>query len=96
MRKRVPITVYTPTLNEGNQIREVLESVRWADEIIIVDSFSTDDTLEIASEYGARIINSEFFSASANLRNRLAFDAATYDWVFSVDADERCTPELEQ
>ena len=92
MSKRIPITVYTPTFNEARQIRAVLESVTWADEIIIVDSFSTDKTVEIAAEYGARIIN-EKFSGFGTLRNH-ALDAASHDWIFSLDADERCTPEL--
>jgi len=87
-----PLTAYTLTLNEARQIRAVLESVKWADEIILVDSFSTDGTVEIAREYNARII-SEKFCGFGKLRNR-ALDAAKHDWVFSIDADERCTPEL--
>lgn len=87
-----PVTAYTLTLNEARQIRAVLESVKWADEIILVDSFSTDGTLEIAREYNARII-SEKFSGFGKLRN-LALDAAKNDWILSIDADERCTPEL--
>jgi len=87
-----PITAYTLTFNEARQIRAVLESVKWADEIILVDSFSSDGTVEIAREYNARII-SEKFCGFGKLRN-LALDAARHDWMFSLDADERCTPEL--
>ena len=87
-----PITVYTLTFNEARQIRAVLESVKWADEIIIVDSFSTDGTVEIAREFGAKII-SEKFCGFGRLRN-FALDAAKHDWIFSIDADERCTPEF--
>ena len=86
------MTAYTLTFNEARQIRAVLESVKWADEIIVVDSFSTDGTVEIAREFGARII-SEKFCGFGKLRN-LALDAAQHDWIFSLDADERCTPEL--
>lgn len=86
------ITAYTLTFNEAAQIREVLESIRWADEIIVVDSFSTDGTVEIAREFGARIV-SETFCGFGRLRN-LALQAATHDWILSVDSDERCTPEL--
>jgi len=86
------VTAYTLTLNEARQIRAVLESVTWADEIIVVDSFSTDGTVEIAREYNARVI-SEKFCGFGKLRN-LALDAAKHDWIFSLDADERCTPEL--
>jgi glycosyltransferase involved in cell wall biosynthesis len=87
-----PITVYTLTFNEARQIRAVLESVKWADEIIIVDSFSTDGTVEIAREFGAKII-SEKFCGFGKLRN-FALDAAKHDWIFSIDADERCTREF--
>src|SRR6185312_11084977 len=61
-------------------------------EIIIVDSFSTDDTVDIAREYGARVISHKF-CGFGSLRN-LALDAASNDWILSIDADERCTPEL--
>ena len=87
-----PVTAYTLTFNEARQIRAVLESLQWADELIVVDSFSTDGTLEIAREFKA-IILSEPFCGFGKLRN-LALDAARHDWIFSLDADERCTPEL--
>ncbi len=86
------MTAYTLTFNEARQIRAVLESIKWADEIIVVDSFSTDGTVEIAREFGARII-SEKFCGFGKLRN-MALDAAQNDWILSIDADERCTPEL--
>lgn len=86
------ITVYVMTRNEAHQIRAVLESVRWADELILVDSFSTDGTVEIAKEFGARIL-SEGFCGFGKLRN-FALDASSNDWILSVDADERCTLEL--
>ena len=87
-----PVTAYTLTFNEARQIRAVLESVKWADEVILVDSFSTDGTVEIAREFNARII-SEKFCGFGKLRN-FALAAAKHDWTFSLDADERCTPEL--
>lgn len=86
------ITVYILSYNEARQIRAVLESVKWADELILVDSFSTDGTVEIAREYGARIL-SEKFCGFGKLRN-VALDAASNDWILSIDSDERCTPEL--
>ena len=92
MEKSFSITAYTLTYNEGAQIRATLESLKWADEIIVVDSFSTDDTVDIAREYGARILSEEF-CGFGNLRN-LALAAASHDWMLSIDADERCTPEL--
>jgi glycosyltransferase involved in cell wall biosynthesis len=87
-----PVSAYTLTFNEARQLRAVLESVKWADEILVVDSFSTDGTVEIAREYNARVLSKEF-CGFGRLRN-LALDAAKHDWIFSIDADERCTPEL--
>ena len=92
MTAKRPVTAYTLTLNEVRQIRAVLETVKWADEIIVVDSFSTDGTVEVAREFNARIV-SEKFCGFGRLRN-LALAAATHDWMFSIDADERCTLEL--
>jgi glycosyltransferase involved in cell wall biosynthesis len=86
------ITAYTMTYNEAHQVRDVLETIRWADEIIVVDSFSTDGTVEIARGCGARVIT-EKFCGFGRLRNA-ALDAASHDWILSIDADERCTPEL--
>jgi glycosyltransferase involved in cell wall biosynthesis len=86
------ITAYILSFNEAKQIRSVLESVKWADEIILVDSFSTDGTLEIAHEYKARVLQEKFCGFGA-LRNK-ALDAARHDWILSIDADERCTPEI--
>ena len=92
MAKPDGITVYTLSFNEARQIREVLETVAWADELVLVDSFSTDGTVEIARTFGARVI-SEQFGGFGKLRNR-ALETATHDWILSIDADERCTPEL--
>lgn len=92
MHSTLPVTAYTLTFNEAAQLREVLDSVKWAAELIVVDSFSTDATVEIARAYGAKVISAEF-CGFGKLRN-LAIDAAQHDWIFSIDADERCTPEL--
>src|SRR3954452_20573067 len=92
MAKPQFVTVFILSFNEARQLRAVLESVKWADEIIIVDSFSTDGTVEIAREYNARIISSKF-CGFGQLRN-LALDASSNDWMLSIDSDERCTPEL--
>jgi glycosyltransferase involved in cell wall biosynthesis len=90
--ERRKITAYVISFNESRQIRAVLEGVTWADELIVVDSFSTDGTVEIAREFGARVI-SEKFCGFGKLRN-FALDAAQNDWIFSIDSDERCTPEF--
>lgn len=86
------ITAFTLTFNEAGQIRDVLESIKWADEIVVVDSFSQDGTVEIAREYGAKIV-SEKFNGFGKLRNA-ALAASSNDWMLSIDSDERCTPEL--
>ncbi|MCS7002217.1 MAG: glycosyltransferase family 2 protein, partial [Dehalococcoidia bacterium] len=80
------------TKNEEELIAGCIESVRWADEILVVDSFSTDRTVEIAEQLGARVERHPFrdFADQRNVAQRLA----TYDWVLFVDADERVTPEL--
>lgn len=92
MNKPPGLTAYVLTYNEAGQIKETLESIKWADELIVVDSMSTDGTLEVAKQYGARIIT-EKFSGFGALRNA-ALDASSNDWMLSIDADERCTPEL--
>jgi glycosyltransferase involved in cell wall biosynthesis len=85
------ISVYIIAYNEAEKVRAAVESVRWADEIIVVDSHSTDGTAELASSLGARVVQVEF-KGFGYLRNQ-AIAACTKEWIFSLDADERCTPE---
>ena len=85
------ISVYIIAFNEAEKIRSAINSVLWADEIILADSYSTDDTAAIAEEMGARVIQIPF-QGFGDLRNR-AMAACRHDWIFSLDADERCTPE---
>jgi glycosyltransferase involved in cell wall biosynthesis len=80
------------THNEEENIKEACESVAWADEIIVVDSGSTDKTREIAETQGARLINREWPGFSA--QKQFAVEQARHDWVFSLDADERVSEEL--
>jgi glycosyltransferase involved in cell wall biosynthesis len=87
------LTALIPTFNEERNIEAVLQSVLFADEILIVDSFSTDRTLELARKYPVRIIQREYQN-SASQKN-WAIPQATYEWILLVDADERVTPELE-
>jgi len=86
------ITASIITLNEADNIREACESVAWADEILIVDSESTDDTRQIAEACGARVITNPWPGFSK--QKQFAADAATNDWIFSLDADERTSAEL--
>jgi glycosyltransferase involved in cell wall biosynthesis len=84
------ITAYILTYNEAAKIEAAVSSVLWADEILVVDSHSTDRTVELAQALGARIVQIPFEGFGA-LRNR-ALEACTHEWIFSLDADERCTP----
>ena len=79
--------------NESANIRDCIESVSWADEIIVVDSGSEDETVSIASSMGAKVYVHDDWPGFGPQKNR-ALGYATGDWVFSIDADERVTPEL--
>ena len=86
------ISVYIIAYNEAAKIRDCINSVLWADEIIVADSHSTDGTTEIAIELGARVIHIPF-KGYGDLRNQ-AISNCTGDWIFSLDSDERCTEEV--
>ena len=86
------ITATIITHNEEENIRAACESVAWADEIVVVDSESTDGTRRIAAECGARVITRAWPGFAA--QKQFAADAATHEWIFSLDADERVTDEL--
>lgn len=88
------VSVYIPVLNEEEKIEDALKSVAWADEIVILDTGCTDRTIEIAQSYTSNIINYTF-EGFGKLRNA-GIDACANEWVLSIDADERCTPELAQ
>ncbi|TSE10966.1 glycosyltransferase family 2 protein [Aquimarina algiphila] len=89
---REKVTAIVPCYNEEHNIRKVLESVSFADEIMVVDSFSTDKTIEIAKEYTDFIIQREYeYSAS---QKNWAIPQANHEWIILVDADECVTPEL--
>ena len=88
------ITAIIPTLNEAVHIEDSIKSVDFADEIIVIDSFSQDATVEIAKKYNVKIIQRVFddFSSQKNF----AIDLAKNDWIYILDADERVTPELKK
>jgi glycosyltransferase involved in cell wall biosynthesis len=86
------ITAIIPTLNEEIHIRDAIKSVDFADEIIVIDSYSTDKTLEIAEKMNVKIIKRKFddFSSQKNY----AIKQASHNWIYILDADERVTPEV--
>jgi glycosyltransferase involved in cell wall biosynthesis len=86
------ITAAIITFNEEEHIRAACESVAWADELIVVDSQSTDKTREIAAECGAIVLNQPWPGFAA--QKQFATDRASHEWVFSLDADERVSEEL--
>jgi len=83
------VSAYILAYNEAAKIEAAIGTVLWADEVVIVDSNSTDGTVEMAEALGARVVQVPF-NGFGDLRNR-ALEACRYDWVFSLDADERCT-----
>lgn len=85
------VSAYIIAYNEEEKIRAAVNSVLWADEIVVVDSHSRDNTAKIAEEMGARVVQVEFAGFGA-LRNQ-AMAACSHEWIFSLDSDERCTPE---
>ncbi|HXI04342.1 MAG TPA: glycosyltransferase family 2 protein [Candidatus Saccharimonadales bacterium] len=89
-----PLTVIVPSFNEEKNIRGCLESVKWADEILLVDSYSTDATLEIARPLATRIIQREYVN-SASQKN-WAIPQAAHRWVMIVDSDEQVSEPLER
>ncbi len=89
MKKK--ISVYIIAYNEEEKIEAAINSVLWADEIVVVDSYSQDQTAVIAEKMGARVVQVEF-RGFGDLRNQ-AMAACSFDWIFSLDSDERCTPE---
>ena len=88
------LSVYIIAFNEEEKIQQAVKSVEWADEIIVADSFSTDNTAAIAKKNGAKVIQISF-NGFGELRNK-AIEACTHDWIFSLDSDERCTRKAQQ
>ncbi len=87
------ISILLPTFNCDSIVQTTLETIMWADEIIIIDSYSSDGTIEIAKTFGARVIQHEYIN-SAKQKN-WALQYCTYDWVFQIDSDELLEPNAE-
>jgi glycosyltransferase involved in cell wall biosynthesis len=92
---RVPISFIIPTLNEERNIRLALDSIiGWADQVLVLDSFSTDQTCEIARARNVEVVQHRFENFSAQKNWALDNLPLRNDWVFFLDADERVTREL--
>lgn len=91
---RASISCCIVCFNEEANIRRCLESVKWCDEIVIVDSFSTDRTLQICQEYTPKVTQRVWPGYVE--QKRFALSQASYEWVLNVDADEEVSPELQQ
>ena len=90
-----PVAVYIIAYNDEPNMRACLESVAdWADELIVVDSHSTDNTAGIAREFTDKVHQVDF-QGFGHLRNQ-ALSFCSHEWVFSLDSDERMTPELRE
>jgi len=88
----VPLSVTIIALNEADRIGDAIASVKWADEVLVVDSGSSDGTVAVARELGARVIEADW-PGYREQKNRAAA-WAKHDWVFSLDSDEVVSPEL--
>jgi len=89
---KLPVSVYIICQNEAQHIRRVLESVKDFDELIIVDSGSTDETLTIAKEYTDKVYHQDWLGFAG--QKEYAKNLCSNKWVLNLDADEQMTPEL--
>jgi glycosyltransferase involved in cell wall biosynthesis len=88
------ISAIIPTLNEEIHIADAIKSVSFADEIIVIDSFSSDKTVEIAAKMNVKIIKRKFDDFSSQKNEAIA--QAKHSWIYILDADERVTPPVEK
>ena len=86
------LSVIVITKDESKQIRHCLESVKWVDEIIVLDSGSTDDTVTICREYTDKVFVTDW--PGFGMQKNRAIEKATCDWILSIDADESVSDEL--
>ena len=92
MTERQKLSVTIITFNEEKHIRDALKSVKWADEIVVVDSLSTDNTVEICQEYTQHVYQIPWHGYVK--QKNIATEKTSYEWVLNIDADERVSPEL--
>jgi len=92
--KPIALSAVLITLNAAKQLRSTLESVQFCDDVVVVDSHSSDDTCQIATEMGARVITQQWLGFG--MQKQFAVAQARHEWVLCIDADERVSPALEQ
>jgi len=88
------LSVLIPTYNCEKSIRKTLESVKWADEIVIIDSFSTDNTLKIVNEYTDQIYKNEYLNSAHQKNNSIKY--CNGEWIFQIDSDESLKENAEK
>lgn len=91
---RIALSAVLITLNAGKQLAAALESLQFCADLVVVDSNSSDNTVEVAEKFGARVVQQNWLGFGP--QKQFAVAQATYDWVLCLDADERVTPELER
>jgi glycosyltransferase involved in cell wall biosynthesis len=92
--RKSPVSVLICTKNEERNLSACLKSVAWADDCVVLDSYSDDQTVAMAQEGGARVVQRQFDNFSAHKNWALDHLDFKHDWILIVDADERVTPEL--
>lgn len=96
-KAKIPVSVLVPIKNEASNLSRCLAAVAWADEIFVVDSHSTDGSIEIAQAHGAKVVQFDFIGTWPKKKNwaleNLAF---RNEWIFILDADEVLPPEAEE
>lgn len=93
MTDRLPLSAFIIARNEADRIARPIESVRdWVDEVIVIDSGSTDGTIAVAERLGAKVVHNEW--AGYGPQKRFGEDQCCNDWLLNLDADEEVTPEL--
>jgi len=90
----VPISACIIVLNEEKNIRDCLESIKWVDEIVVVDAFSEDKTVSICKEYTDRVLQRKWTGFYDQVS--FAFQSARNSWILYIEADERLSPELKE
>ncbi len=95
MSKTSSVSVVISAFNEEKKIRECIESVQWAAEIILIDNTSTDSTAAIAKKLGAKVYTRKN-NLMLNVNKNFGFSKASHNWILSLDADERITPDLQK